>query len=304
MIANQGAAHEPDARLHRPVYELLNISLYMIPRQAAAMRTCSGLSGVVHAEALGRSPRAMNTHRFPRLSSPTPLRWLTILSVIVGVGMLAFGGGILLEMRADARARAETAGSNLATTLSTEIARNIQQYDLSIRGAINAWDRYDIHQISPETRQMALFDNAAKADYLGSIAITDPTGTVVASSVEAALGLSVEAREFFAVQRDRVDAETYVSRPFRSRLVHGDGTIAISRRIFGHDGSFGGIAMGTIRLAFFRHLFENLSLGSNGIVALLRTDGHLVFRSPVNEADLDHDYSAAPAFRSFLKAPA
>jgi len=127
---------------------------------------------------------------------------------------------------------------------------------------------------------------------------------VIASSVEPTIGLSVKARDYFLVQRDRVDAGTYVSRPFRSQLLHGEATIAISRRIFGHDGSFGGIAVGTVRLALFRHLFEKLNLGQNGSVSVLRTDGRLIIRSPFNEVDIDRDYSAAPAFRSFLKASA
>jgi diguanylate cyclase (GGDEF)-like protein len=246
----------------------------------------------------------MNTRQPGQFLHAGPLRWLTILSLVVGACTLAFGGAILLDMRKDAFAQAETAASNLAMTLSNEIARNIHIYDLSVEGAINAWDRFDIHQISPETRQMALFDHASHADYLGSIAIADPSGTVIASSVQATLGLSVKARDYFLVQRDRVDAGTYVSRPFRSQLLHGDVTIAISRRIFGHDGSFGGIAVGTVRLSLFRHLFEKLNLGPDGTVALFRNDGHLVIRSPFKESDLDRDYSTAPAFGSFLKAPA
>jgi diguanylate cyclase (GGDEF)-like protein len=256
----------------------------------------------VHVQ--GEISEVMNTRQLRQTFHASPLRWLTILSLIVGACTLAFGGVILLDMRKDALVQAETAASNLTTTLSKEIARNIHLYDLSVEGAINAWDRYDIHQISHETRQMALFDHAAKADYLGSLAIADSSGTVIASSVEVTLGLSVKARDYFLVQRDRVDAGTYVSRPFRSQLLQGDATIAISRRIFGHDGSFGGIAVGTVRVSFFRHLFEKLNLGPDGTVSVFRNDGHLIIRSPSNDADLDGDYSTAPLFRSFLKAPA
>ena len=248
--------------------------------------------------------RDMNTRQLRQIFLANPLRWLTILSLIVGACMLALGGAILVDMREDALTQAKTAAGNLAMTLSNEIARNIHIYDLSVEGAINAWDRFDIHQISPETRQMALFDQSVNADYLGSIAIADPSGIVIASSVESTVGVSVKDRDFFLVQRDRVDAGTYVSRPFRSQLLHGDATIAISRRIFGHDGSFGGIAVGTMRLAFFRHLFEKLNLGAAGTVSVLRNDGHLIIRNPFNEADVDRDYSAAAPFRSFLKAPA
>ena len=231
--------------------------------------------------------------------------WLTLLSLSVGAGMLVFGGAVLFEMRDDARKQAEQAADNLTKALARDIARNIKVYDLSVQGAIDAWDRWDIQQISPETRRMALFDRAATADYLGSLAIVDPSGTVVASSAGTALlQKSVADRDYFRVQQERVDAGLYLSRPFSSRLRNGDLTIAISRRIFGHDGQFGGIAVGTMRLTFFQQLFDQLDLGRQGSVTLFRTDGRLIARSPFNEAVINQDYSRTAVFRHFLTAPA
>ena len=231
--------------------------------------------------------------------------WLTLLGLSVGVGMLVFGGVVLVEMRDDARTQAEQAADNLTKALARDIARNIKIYDLSVQGAIDAWDRWDIHQITPETRRMALFDRAATADYLGSLAIVDPSGTVVASSAGTVLlQKSVADREYFRVQQERVDAGLYFSRPFSSRLRNGDLTIAISRRIFGHDGQFGGIGVGTIRLTFFQQLFDQLDLGRQGSVTLFRSDGRLIARSPFNEAVINQDYGHTAVFRHFLTAPA
>ena len=53
------------------------------------------------------------------------VRWLTILSLGVGAGTLAFGGAILLGMRNDARSQAEQASDNLTMALARDIARNI-----------------------------------------------------------------------------------------------------------------------------------------------------------------------------------
>jgi diguanylate cyclase (GGDEF)-like protein len=239
-----------------------------------------------------------------RLRSAGAVRWLTVLSLSISVGMLVFGGAILVDMKNDALTEAAQASDNLATALARDIARNIKQYDLSVQGAISAWDRADIRQISPETAQMALFDSAAKADYLGSLSISDPLGVVVASSLGSlAIGSSLANRDYFRVQQERVDAELYLSRPFISDVRKGDPSIAISRRIFGHDGQFGGIVVGTVRLAFFQHLFEQLDLGSHGTVTLFRTDGRLIMRSPLSEGDIDRDLSGSPVFHRFLVSP-
>ena len=231
--------------------------------------------------------------------------WLTILSLSVGVGMLVFGGAILFDMKNDARKQVEQSSNNLATALARDIARNLKVYDLSVQGAIDAWDRWDIQQISAETRRMALFDSAVAADYLGSLSIVDPSGTIVASSAGAALlNINVADRDYFRMQQERVDAGLYLSRPFSSRVRNGDLTIAISRRIFRHDGQFGGIAMGTVRVAFFQQLFDKLDLGQNGTVTLLRTDGRLIAHTPFKDAVVDQDYSRTAVFRHFLTAPA
>jgi diguanylate cyclase (GGDEF)-like protein len=229
------------------------------------------------------------------------VRWLTILSLGVGAGTLAFGGAILLDMRNDARSQAEQASDNLTMALARDIARNIMLYDLSVQGAIDAWDRADIQQVSSETRRMTLFDRAASADYLGSLAILDDSGIVVANSTgTASLQPNSADRDYFRVHKDRVDAGLYVSRPIRSPLLNEDLSIAISRRIFGHDGRFGGIVVGTMRLAFFQDLFSKLDVGFRGRVTLFRSDGRLIMRSPPREADIDRDYSGSAIFRHYL----
>lgn len=239
-----------------------------------------------------------------RLSSGGAVQWLTILSLSISVGTLAFGVAILVDMKQDALRQAEQASDNLARAVARDITRTIKQYDLSVQGAISAWDRVDIEQITPETRQMALFDNAAKADYLGSLAITDASGIVVASSLNSSLiGVDLADRDFFRAHENRVDMDLYLSRPFDSRIRNGDPSIAISRRIFGHDGRFGGVVVGTVRLAFFQHLFDQLDLGSQGTVSLFRIDGRLIMRSPLKDGDIDRDFSQSPVFKRFFDAP-
>jgi Cache domain len=238
------------------------------------------------------------------LRAGSKLRWLTILSLSVSVGTLAFGGAILMDMRQDALRQAEQASDNLVKALARDIARNIKVYDLSVQGAIDAWDRADIQHVSPGTRRMAFFDRAASADYLGLLAVTDASGIVVASSADSALHLNTAQRDYFRVQQERVDAELYISRPFTSQLQSAGQSIAISRRIFGHDGQFGGIVLGSIRLTLFRQMFDKLDLGSQGRVTLYRADGRLIARSPFHEADIDRDFGGGTIFRQYATSPA
>ena len=233
------------------------------------------------------------------------VRWLGMLGVTVALGMLALGGVVLLDARTDAWERAEQASANLTLALERDVARNLASYDLSIRGVIAALRQPGIENASPEVRQMAMFDRAAAADYLGSLLVLDPRGKVVASSMQPVpSGLDLSDRDYFRIHQERADAGLFVSRPFRSRLRSGDASVALSRRVDAPDGSFGGVAVGTLQLSYFRDLFGALDLGQGGLVALVGTDGRLLARSPFREEDIDRDISGATAFRRFMETGA
>lgn len=57
------------------------------------------------------------------------IKWLTILSMGVAVGMLALGAVVLVGARDDAWLQAEQASANLVLVLERDIARNVALYD-------------------------------------------------------------------------------------------------------------------------------------------------------------------------------
>lgn len=203
------------------------------------------------------------------------VRWLTVLGTGVALGMLALGAAVLLDAREDAWRRAEQASSNLVLALERDIARNIAVLDLSIQGAIAAMQQPGLDQVSPELRQMALFDRAASAEYLGALLVLDPDGSVIADSASLLpRRLNFADRDYFRIHRDWSGAGLYVSRPFLSRLRGLDAGLAISRRLPGPDGGFAG-----------------------GAVTLFRADGRVIARHPFHEGDIDRNLSRADTFR-------
>ena len=242
--------------------------------------------------------------RYGSWSSAAIVRVLTTIGMGITVGMVGLGVLAMLDARADAWRQAEQAGSNLARALERDIARNITTLDLSLQGAIDALRQPGLDAASPGVRQMALFDRAATAEYLGSFLVLDAEGVVTASVGPPPLGgLDLTDREYFRVHREHPDAGLFLSRPFQNRLQHGDPSIAISRRVTGKDGRFEGVVVSALRLAYFGDLFSKLDLGSGGTVSLLRTDGVLVARHPSRTADFNRDLSGAETFRQFSAAP-
>ena len=230
-------------------------------------------------------------------------RWLGVLGLLVMLGTLGLGGVVLLDARRDTWRQAEQASSNLVLALERDITRTVATYDLSLQGAADAMHLPGLETISPELRHAALFDRAATAEYLGSLLVLDAAGDIVADSTAVTPHrLNLADRDYFTVHRDRTDAGLYVSRPFRSRLRGGDASIAISRRLSNADGSFAGIVVGTLRLAYFEDLFTRLDVGASGSITLVSKDGYIVTRHPSLRDALGKDISGSEMARRILLA--
>ena len=230
------------------------------------------------------------------------LRWLTLPGLGVALGMLALGAAMLLDARRDAWHQAEQAAGNLVLALERDITRTIAVYDLSLRGAAEAMQQPGIDGVSPEIRHTAVFDRAATADYLGFLLVLDTKGDIAADSTSVVPhAMNFADRDYFQVHRDRADAGLFVSLPFRSRLRGGDASMAISRRLAGPDGTFAGVVVGTMRLAYFDELFARLTVGAGGSITLLRADGRIIARNPPLPASLPTDYSKSETVMHFAR---
>lgn len=218
--------------------------------------------------------------------------WLAAVGISVALAMLVLGSVALLASRNDVWEQAKQGAGNLLLALDRDIGRNISILDLSLEGLIDALHEEGIEQASPGVRHQALFDRSVTAEDLGSMLALDETGQVVEDSTSLVPhALNLADRDYFKIHEYDPEVGLYISRPFRSRLAGGDLRFAISRRISDATGEFAGVAQASLRLTFFRRLFEKLQIGQQGSITLLRTDGRILIRFPFREQDVDHDLS-------------
>ncbi len=226
------------------------------------------------------------------------MRWLTILGLAIGAGVVALGAFITLQARGDAWRQAQQSSDNLALALERDIGGNFEICDLSLQDAADTLKQPGIDQVSPALRRAALFGHSAATPSLGAMLVLDASGSVIADSIEdRPKRLDLGDRDYFTAHRDRPDVGLYVSQPFRSRLRDGKPTIAISRRLSTPDGGFGGTVVWAVDVAYFDKLFEKLDVGPAGAVALFRTDGRLIARLPYAASDFGLDMSGSETFR-------
>ena len=224
--------------------------------------------------AIALSPRP----RTRRLAA-SPRFWTAIVALVVA-GFCAASALVLADLRRDTWDQAVTGEHNLVAALTQDIARNIELYDLSLRAVADGLDEPDLAGLSPRVQDLMLFDRAAAGRNLGSMLVLDRDGKVVRGSAPGFIGADLSDRAYFKLHRSAPDLGLHISAPFRRRITGGDEVIALSRGLRAADGSFAGVVVGTIRLAYFRELFSREDLGRLGNITLFMLDGTCVTRLP------------------------
>ena len=230
-----------------------------------------------------------------------PVQVLVTGAAVVLAGILLATGWLLWDARRVAWDHAVQSSANLASTIEHDITRTIELYDLSLQAVLSGLKFPGIEVMPDAMRNEVLFDNAASARYLGPIQVLDENGQVrIDSRHVAPPDENFAERPFFRVHHNDPHAGLYIGTPFKDPTT-GTWSIAMSRRIDTPDGGFAGVVLGTLRLDFFGHLFSLINPGPGGSVALFRSDGRLIDRTPYREAEVGRDFAGYGVFQQLAK---
>ncbi|MBR1175430.1 diguanylate cyclase [Bradyrhizobium sp. KB893862 SZCCT0404] len=207
---------------------------------------------------------------------------LIISSVVTVIGFSAICVNVMLDMRRGEEALARQTLANLATTIESDISRNIEIYDLSLKAVASNMLLPELTTVSKPIRHLILFDHATTAKHFGAIQVFDAEGrlTIDASTLDPVPENRAD-EDYFTVHRDNPGAGLFISRPM---LFRGAYSIVLSRRISDTDGGFMGVVTGSIRFSYFHELFERLNLDPEDTITVLRRDRTIMMRRPF---DLD-----------------
>ena len=223
-----------------------------------------------------------------------------ILGILAPLGMLALSGLILLDLRRDAWDKAEQTSHNLLQVLDRDIARNIEIIDLSLRSVVDNLKAPGVDALSPTLRRLVLFDRAASARDMGVTLVLDADGNSIHDGeMVPARKVNNADREYFQAHRADPHLGLLVSRPVVSKI-HGVPVLVLSRRIDKPDGSFDGIVLGTLKVSYFSHLFEQIALGRDGAINLYHRDGTRIMRYPLRDDDIGTNIADRANFQRFV----
>jgi diguanylate cyclase (GGDEF)-like protein len=234
-----------------------------------------------------------------RIRSKAQSNWLKVLTpvVLVTVCFCAVCAHVLIEARRATLERAGDTATSMVAAIESDIVRNVEALNLSLQGVINNLQHPEIDRLSPELRQLVLFDHSATARQFGSILVTDEAGRLRYDSRNVApKPVDLSDRDYFRIHRTKEAPILYVGQPQAARQT-GAFLIGISKRLSHPDGSFAGVVAGTVHLAYFKKLFQDMALGPNGSITLARTDGTLLMRWPFDERLVGMSMKKADVFK-------
>jgi diguanylate cyclase (GGDEF)-like protein len=233
----------------------------------------------------------------------TPVAVASCGALIVAV-MFGLCGVVLYQSRLDALDHTRDSLRDIAVIAQRDIERNLELYELSLQAVVDRLQQPDVMALQPHLRRELLFDRAASAKDLGSMLVLDEQGNIVVDSGnDTPRTGNFSDRPYFIVQRDNPNAGLYISDPFQSRLRNGAPSIGLSRRLSHLDGSFAGIVLLAVNIAYFHDLFAGLSLGPHGSISLIGKDGVMLMRQPYNPKIIGRNIKTASTFRRFISAP-
>ena len=226
----------------------------------------------------------------------SPMKRLIALGLAITLGFSTVFATILLHSRNRDREQARQGADNLIATISSEVARNFELYDLSLQAVVDGMKLPGLPQLSTEMRQLVLFDRAATAKDMGSIFVLDKAGTVIIDSrSESPPANNYAQRDFFEVPKQLENVGSYVSMPWLAD--DHKYYIAISRRLSDTNGSFLGVVVGTLRLSYFKNIFDRLKIDGQSSLALSRENGTMIMRAPYTVDVIGRNVSRSPVFQ-------
>ncbi|MBN6151958.1 GGDEF domain-containing protein [Xanthomonas sp. AmX2] len=185
------------------------------------------------------------------------------------------------DARTAALRTAQTSSLNLASSLAQHTSDSFEIAESVLSGIV---DRVETSaDQEPQALHQFLVEEANRSDRLHAIFVYDADGRWVNSSLAGGPRHHNNSdRAYFKHHKSHGDSLPFVGSPIRSRS-DGSWIITLTKRINNPDGSFGGVALASIRLQYFRDFHSTFNVGRHGSIGIVHDDGTVVSRHPDDE---------------------
>lgn len=207
------------------------------------------------------------------------------------------------EMRRADIASATHEARNLARSLVQHIEDTVDLANSALLGIAHRLETDGFNAETLQKLQGFLQLRKQNLPWVRGLFIYGPDGSWLATTEAVRLSDYNNAdRDYFQYHRANSDPSPHVGKPVQSRS-SGAWIITISRRVNEPDGSFGGVVLATVDVAYFSQNFGRFDIGAGGSITLLDADTTLLARFPLTADRLGGPVRAEPLVRAIAGAP-
>ncbi|CAN5156185.1 sensor domain-containing diguanylate cyclase [soil metagenome] len=227
----------------------------------------------------------MNQRTLPRLASRliTPGVIVTMFVLLMGACVLGVVSWKAIDARKSVLAHGEGDIRDLARSLAEHASHTIQAVDVAMSGMI---DLLKYQNPQPDRFNQFLASTVTRLPQIRELGVLDVLGNWQFSSLAETPVFSNADRDYFIYHRDHTDPGLRINDPLKSRLT-GKMTVLLTSRINKADGSFNGVLLAAINVAYFNDFYDKFQLGEHSVISLMRSDGTLLAYWPTQDAGKD-----------------
>ena len=235
--------------------------------------------------------------RLDQQRAPMMLRSVLLMTVFC-LMLVALHAWSLWASRQGELDQTAVSTANMARALASHVERSLNSADAVLAELVERAQEDGPGRLDSERLHARMARITRASEEIQELFVYDAEGSRVATSLPALLPGSNIDREFFRYHMRHADTGTRIGKPIYSRS-SGILTIPVTRRINRPDGSFGGVAMASLRLDFFGKFYDSFDVGQTGTIILAIDDGTLLYRRPFKPEMVGTSIANGPVFQLY-----
>lgn len=228
-----------------------------------------------------------------------PLLWLALGFTVGSACLIALALSFLRNQAIESGIRLT---QSFAQVIEEQTTRTVQTIDQRLQLASASMAQLDAAgQLNEQSARALLRQQVKELPFVRAMWVMDALGRIQYDSDEGNIGVSLVDRPYFQIYRTQPLTGFYLGTPVRSRST-GTWLISAARPLHSSSGGFAGIIVAAVEPPYFDKLWRAIDLGTDGSIALLRSDGVLMMRSPFKDDAMGKKLPDNPLFSKYLPA--
>jgi diguanylate cyclase (GGDEF)-like protein/PAS domain S-box-containing protein len=228
-----------------------------------------------------------------RVSLRRKAAFFSVAILLTSICFIAIGIWREVELRGVELKSAEVEAGNLSRSIIQHIDDTVEIANTVLQGIARRLETEGVGAGAIADLQGFINLRKASNSRLRGIFVYDENGNWLATSERVDLSqFNNSDREYFQHHKTSADNSVYIGRPIKSRS-GGQWILPISRRVNRSDGSFGGVVLATVDVAYFEEFFRSFNIGPRGAIALIGDNRVMLARIPRDERTLGQAISSA-----------